>query len=100
MPLDTIFPLNVGLFIPDVPMPPIGLIEPPKGLLSIPDPVGLPRLLIELPLFPLLFVKPGGAARPGGGPLTLEKVPILPIPFMPDIGPWGDIGVGGPIPPG
>ena len=57
-------------------------------------------LLIPGTMFALgLAPSPGGAVRPGGGPLAVEKGAIV-MPFIPGIGPWGDMGVGGPMLPG
>ncbi len=59
-------------------------------------------MLIPPLLGPVLVPRPGGDASPGGGPLAVAKgwLEEVPIPPKPSIGPCGDIGAAGTIPPG
>lgn len=73
--------------------------------------IGIPMLKSLIPKLLMLFglimpfmvladaCRPGGAVSPGGGPLAVENG-WIPKPFAPGMGPDGDKGVGGPIPPG
>ena len=47
----------------------------------------------------MVVFRPGGTAKPGGGPLAVEKG-AKPKPLTPGMGPADESGVGVPIPPG